>query len=118
MGFHVDSETGRLRRVIVHRPGLELKRLTPTNKDELLFDDVLWVRRALEEHDAFAGTLRELGVEVHLFGDLLAEALDVPAARALVLDRVFDEKEYGGCWPPTICGTPSTGCRRPSWPRR
>ncbi|MFE9389164.1 arginine deiminase [Streptomyces sp. NPDC006784] len=95
MGFHVDSETGRLRRVIVHRPGLELKRLTPTNKDDLLFDDVLWVRRALEEHDAFAGTLRELGVEVHLFGDLLAEALDVPAARALVLDRVFDEKEYG-----------------------
>ncbi|MEU3190332.1 arginine deiminase [Streptomyces sp. NPDC006992] len=95
MGFHVDSETGRLRRVIVHRPGLELKRLTPSNKDELLFDDVLWVRRALEEHDAFAGTLRELGVEVHLFGDLLTEALDVPAARALVLDRVFDEKEYG-----------------------
>jgi arginine deiminase len=95
MGFHVDSETGRLRRVIVHRPGLELKRLTPTNKDDLLFDDVLWVRRALEEHDAFAGTLRRLGVEVHLFGDLLAEVLDVPAARALVLDRVFHEKEYG-----------------------
>ncbi|MGP3986827.1 arginine deiminase [Streptomyces sp. 3N207] len=95
MGFHVDSESGRLRRVIVHRPGLELKRLTPTNKDDLLFDDVLWVRRALEEHDAFAGTLRELGVEVHLFGQLLTEVLEVPAARALVLDRVFDEKEYG-----------------------
>lgn len=95
MGFHVDSETGRLRRVIVHRPGLELKRLTPTNKDDLLFDDVLWVRRARQEHDAFAGTLRELGVEVHLFADLLTETLDVPAARALVLDRVFDEREYG-----------------------
>ncbi|WP_326807351.1 arginine deiminase [Streptomyces sp. NBC_01775] len=95
MGFHVDSETGRLRRVIVHRPGLELKRLTPTNKDDLLFDDVLWVRRARHEHDAFADTLRELGVEVHLFADLLAGALDIPTARSLVLDRVFDEKEYG-----------------------
>ncbi|CAL9589695.1 arginine deiminase [Streptomyces albus] len=95
MGFHVDSETGRLRRVIVHRPGLEMKRLTPTNKDDLLFDDVLWVRRARQEHDAFAGALRSFGVEVLLFADLLAEALEVPAARALVLDRVFDEREYG-----------------------
>ncbi|WP_059011401.1 arginine deiminase [Streptomyces specialis] len=95
MTFHVDSETGRLRRVILHRPGLELKRLTPTNKDELLFDDVLWVRRAQQEHDVFSGLLRARGVEVHLFGDLLARSLDVPAARALVLDRVFDEREYG-----------------------
>ncbi|WP_329455084.1 arginine deiminase [Streptomyces sp. NBC_01497] len=95
MSFHVDSETGRLRRVILHRPGLELKRLTPQNADTLLFDDVLWVRRAQEEHDGFAEVLRERGVEVHLFGDLLREVLDVPQARALVLDRVFDEKEYG-----------------------
>ena len=49
MGFQVDSEAGRLRRVILHRPDLELKRLTPTNKDDLLFDDVLWVRRARQE---------------------------------------------------------------------
>ncbi|MFF5425617.1 MULTISPECIES: arginine deiminase [unclassified Streptomyces] len=95
MGFHVDSETGRLRRVILHRPDLELKRLTPSNKDALLFDDVLWVRRARQEHDGFADVLRDRGVVVHLFGDLLREALEVPAARALVLDRVFDEKEYG-----------------------
>ncbi|MFE3325485.1 arginine deiminase [Streptomyces sp. NPDC059176] len=95
MGFHVDSETGRLRRVILHRPDLELKRLTPTNKDGLLFDDLLWVRRARQEHDGFADVLRDRGVEVHLFGDLLREVLDVPAARKLVLDRVFDEKEYG-----------------------
>ncbi len=95
MTFHVDSETGRLRRVILHRPGLELKRLTPSNKDDLLFDDLLWVRRAQEEHDVFAGVLRERGVEVLLFGDLLARTLEVPAARALVLDRVFDEREYG-----------------------
>ncbi|WP_431041713.1 arginine deiminase [Streptomyces sp. P1-3] len=95
MGFHVDSEAGRLRRVILHRPDLELKRLTPTNKEALLFDDVLWVRRARQEHDGFADVLRDRGVEVHLFGDLLAESLAVPEARALVLDRVFDEKEYG-----------------------
>jgi arginine deiminase len=95
MGFHVDSEAGRLRRVILHRPGLELKRLTPTNKDELLFDDVLWVRRAQQEHDTFADALRERGVRVHLFADLLTESLDIPAARALVLNRVFDEHEYG-----------------------
>ncbi|TVL92796.1 arginine deiminase [Streptomyces sp. SAJ15] len=95
MGFHVDSEAGRLRRVILHRPDLELKRLTPSNKDTLLFDDVLWVRRARQEHDGFADVLRDRGVEVHLFGDLLAQSLTVPAARTLVLDRVFDEKEYG-----------------------
>ncbi|MGK5729529.1 arginine deiminase [Streptomyces sp. URMC 124] len=95
MGFHVDSEAGRLRRVILHRPGLELKRLTPSNKDALLFDDVLWVRRARAEHDGFADVLRERGVEVHFFQDLLEESLTVPEARALVLDRVFDEKEYG-----------------------
>jgi arginine deiminase len=95
MGFHVDSETGRLRRVILHRPDLELKRLTPTNRDDLLFDDVLWVRRARQEHDGFADVLRDRGVEVHLFGDLLAESLEIPAARAFVLDRTFHEKEYG-----------------------
>ncbi|MGK5545386.1 arginine deiminase [Streptomyces sp. URMC 127] len=95
MGFHVDSEAGRLRRVILHRPGLELKRLTPSNKDALLFDDVLWVRRARAEHDGFADVLRERGVEVHFFQDLLEESLTVPEARELVLDRVFDEKEYG-----------------------
>ncbi|MFI9238037.1 arginine deiminase [Streptomyces sp. NPDC053079] len=95
MGFHVDSEAGRLRRVILHRPDLELKRLTPSNKDALLFDDVLWVRRARAEHDGFADVLRERGVEVHLFQDLLEESLRDPLARAIVLDRVFDEKEYG-----------------------
>jgi arginine deiminase len=93
--FHVDSEAGRLRSVILHRPDLELKRLTPTNKDALLFDDLLWVRRARAEHDGFADVLRDRGVQVHLFGDLLRETLALPEARALVLDRVFDEKQYG-----------------------
>jgi arginine deiminase len=60
--LYVGSETGTLRRVLLHRPGLELKRLTPANKDELLFDDVLWVKRARQEHDAFADALAEVGV--------------------------------------------------------
>ncbi|MFC4034948.1 arginine deiminase [Streptomyces polygonati] len=95
MGFHVDSETGRLRSVILHRPDLELKRLTPTNMDALLFDDLLWVRRARAEHDGFADVLRDRGVRVHLFGDLLTETLRLAEAKRLVLDRVFNEKEYG-----------------------
>jgi arginine deiminase len=85
LGVH--SEVGRLRTVVVHRPDLELKRLTPANHDELLFDDVLWVRRARQQHDAFADLLRDQGVEVLYLEELLAEALAGPEARAWVLDR-------------------------------
>lgn len=53
MSFRVDSEVGKLHKVIVHRPGLEHTRLTPSNAHDLLFDDVIWVKRAQEEHDAF-----------------------------------------------------------------
>jgi arginine deiminase len=86
--FSVQSEVGRLRQVIVHRPGLELSRLTPRNVGELLFDDVLWARRAKEEHDAFAEVLRDKGVQVRYFGQLLAETLQLAEGRAFVLDRV------------------------------
>ena len=64
MTFHVDSEVGLLKQVIVHRPGLELSRLTPGNVDELLFDDVMWAERAGEEHDAFVAQLEANGVVV------------------------------------------------------
>ena len=93
--YRVDSEVGRLRQVILHRPGAELLRLTPGNKDRLLFDDVLWVHRAQQEHDRFAAVLRERGVTVHLFADLLRETLELPDARAHVLDRILDERVYG-----------------------
>ncbi|MFJ4800670.1 arginine deiminase [Streptomyces murinus] len=86
--FHVDSEAGRLRQVILHRPGLELSRLTPRNVDALLFDDILWAKRAREEHDAFAQALRDHGTRVHYFTDLLAQSLDIPGARDWLLDRV------------------------------
>ena len=84
--FTVKSEVGRLRQVILHRPDLELKRLTPDNAADLLFDDVLWVSRAQEEHDAFASALRERGVVVHYYADLLAQTLDVRDARDYLLD--------------------------------
>ena len=95
MNFSVQSEVGRLRQVIVHRPGLELSRLTPRNVGELLFDDVLWAGRAKEEHDAFAAALREKGVRVHYFGQLLGETLDQPEGRAFVLDRVCTPQILG-----------------------
>ena len=91
----VDSEVGLLRRVILHRPGRELERLTPTNKDELLFDDVLWVKRARQEHDAFTYTLRERGVTVLHLQDLLAEVLDDPAVSAGLVSRSIAHTRLG-----------------------
>lgn len=95
MTFNVQSEVGVLRQVIVHRPGLELSRLTPRNVGELLFDDVMWAKRAKEEHDAFAEALRDKGVSVHYFGELLAETLALPEGRAFVLDRVCTPEILG-----------------------
>jgi arginine deiminase len=95
MSIGVHSEVGRLRQVIVHRPGLELARLTPRNIEELLFDDVMWAKKAKEEHDVFAEALRDKGVRVHYFGQLLAEALDTPAGRGFVLDRVATPEILG-----------------------
>jgi arginine deiminase len=64
---------------MVHRPELSLKRLTPTNHDDLLFDDVLWVERAQFEHDQFVARMRERGVEVFILEQLLSEALEASA---------------------------------------
>ena len=79
----------------MHRPGLELSRLTPQNIGELLFDDVLWAKKAKEEHDAFAEALRDKGVRVHYFGQLLGETLELPEGRAFVLDRVCTPEMLG-----------------------
>lgn len=85
LGVH--SETGHLREVMVHRPDLSLRRLTPENCKGLLFDDVLWVKRARQEHDVFVDALRERHVIVRSFGDLLAETMELPEARRWLLDR-------------------------------
>ncbi len=68
-----DSEVGILQTVMLHRPGPELKRLTPRNNDRLLFDGIPWVARAQDEHDAFAAALRDRDVEVLFLIDLLTE---------------------------------------------
>jgi arginine deiminase len=73
--FGVYSEVGKLRKVIVHRPELSLKRLTPSNHDDLLFDDVLWVERAQWEHDQFVARMCERGIGVFYLEKLLGEAL-------------------------------------------
>ena len=93
--FHVDSEVGKLHKVLVHRPGLEHTRLTPQNAEELLFDDVIWVKRAKEEHDAFCSIMRDRGIEVFDAEGLLAEVLGIPEARTWILDRVLDERHVG-----------------------
>jgi arginine deiminase len=95
MDLHVDSEVGVLRQAILHRPDLELKRLTPSNKEDYLFDEVLWVKRAKEEHDAFAKALRDLGVQVHLLDRLLRETVAIPEARTYILDASLDERVFG-----------------------
>jgi arginine deiminase len=89
----VNSEVGTLTTVIVHRPDLAHERLSPTNCHELLFDDVIWVRRARQEHDAFVDLMRGRGVEVMLFHDLLTETLDQPDAREWVLSRRLRPEE-------------------------
>jgi arginine deiminase len=83
----VQSEVGRLKRVLVCRPGLAQQRLTPANCRELLFDDVLWVARARTDHYAFVGALQDQGVEVLELHDLLAEVLAQPTARRWLIER-------------------------------
>ncbi|MGY1837061.1 arginine deiminase [Blastococcus sp. SYSU DS0510] len=89
------SEVGPLRTVMLHRPGPELRRLTPRNNDQLLFDGVPWVTRAQDEHDAFAQALSDRGVEVLHLATLLAEVLAVPAARSDLIGAAVDDPRLG-----------------------
>jgi arginine deiminase len=95
MPFGVHSEVGKLHKVMVHRPGLEHTRLTPSKAEELLFDDVLWVSQAKKEHDAFVEAMRERDVEVFEAETLLAEALKLEDARTWVSDHILAEREVG-----------------------
>ncbi|ROR74223.1 arginine deiminase [Bogoriella caseilytica] len=98
----VGSEVGRLREVIVHRPGVELLRLTPQTKDDLLFDDLIWVHRAQEEHDRFSGALVEHGVTVLHLDQLLRETLSHAEARSFLIDRATDERIHGPALAPVL----------------
>ncbi len=95
MTLRVGSEVGRLRQVIVHRPGLEMHRLTPENKERYLYDEILWVERAQAEHDGFVKVMRDRDITVHYFDELLTQTLAVPAARELVLTQSLDERHVG-----------------------
>ena len=93
--LYVGSEIGQLRRVLVHRPKRALTHLTPSNCHDLLFDDVLAVERAGEEHDVFTTTLSEQNVEVLFLTDLLSETLQVPEAKDWLLSRQVSEYRLG-----------------------
>lgn len=91
----VDSEVGPLRAVLLHRPGDELRRLTPRNNDQLLFDSIPWVDRAQEEHDAFARILESREADVLLLGDALVTALADERAHAAAADTAVDRRRVG-----------------------
>ncbi len=94
--FGAWSEVGKLRKVIVHRPGLEMRRLTPANAAEFLFDDVIWARKARAHHDHFVELMRhDFDVTVYHVHELLRDVMDDPAGRAYVLDRRLIADEVG-----------------------
>ena len=94
--FGVYSEVGKLRKVIVHRPGLEMRRLTPSNCKDLLFDDVIWTHKAQQDHDLFVSLMRDdYGVQVMDVQTLLAEVLDDADGRAYVMDRKLTPFDVG-----------------------
>jgi arginine deiminase len=95
-GFGVHSEVGKLRKVIVHRPGMEMRRLTPTNCQELLFDDVIWTRQARQDHNTFVDLMRvEFGIDVMRVHQLLEEVVQDENGRSYILDRKITPNEVG-----------------------
>ncbi|MDG3010436.1 arginine deiminase [Rhodococcus sp. D2-41] len=93
--YGVHSEVGKLRKVLVCAPGLAHERLTPTNCDDLLFDDVMWVQNGKRDHFDFMAKMRERGIEVVELHNLLAETLAVPGAKEWLLDRKIVANEVG-----------------------
>lgn len=93
--FGVHSEVGQLRRVLVCSPGLAHHRLTPSNADDLLFDDVMWVENAQRDHAAFVADLRSNDVEVLELHELLAQTVTDPRARDWLLERKIVPNEVG-----------------------
>lgn len=95
LSYGVHSEVGKLRRVLVHRPGSALARLTPANCHDLLFDDVIWVKQARADHMEFVDAMRYRGADVVFLRDLLVETLRIPEARAWLLKRRVNEDTVG-----------------------
>ncbi|MDJ0949597.1 MAG: arginine deiminase [Alphaproteobacteria bacterium] len=93
--YGVHSEHGKLRKVIVHKPGLAIARLTPENSADLLFDDVLWVKMARVEHLAFTDEMRHRGIEVYWVRELLEETIKDMEARKWLLDLRITDNTVG-----------------------
>ena len=90
-GLHNTSEIGRLRKVMLHRPGRELENLMPEYLERLLFDDIPYLKVAQEEHDAFAQCLRDNGAEVVYLRDLVEETIAEPGVRRELTEQFLDE---------------------------
>jgi len=95
VSYGVHSEVGKLRKVLVCSPGLAHSRLTPSNCDDLLFDDVLWVEMAKRDHADFVIKMRDRGIEVIELHEILAETLEIPEAKKWVLDQQVIPNEVG-----------------------
>jgi len=94
--FGVYSEVGKLRKVIVHRPGLEMRRLTPSNCKDLLFDDVIWTHKAQKDHDIFVNLMKnDFGIQVMRICELLEDVVSEPEGRAYILDRKLTPYDVG-----------------------
>ena len=91
--LHNTSEIGRLRKVMLHRPGRELENLMPEYLERLLFDDIPYLKAAQEEHDAFARCLRDNGAEVLYLNELVAETIADPEVRRELVEQFLDEAE-------------------------
>ena len=95
-GFGVYSEVGKLHKVIVHRPGLEMRRITPSNCKDLLFDDVIWTHKAQQDHDVFANLMRnDYDIQVMYVHKLLEDVVAIPEGRAYILDRKLTPYDVG-----------------------
>ena len=91
MKLSVYSEIGKLKKVLLHRPGPEIENLTPELMDRLLFDDIPYLEVARKEHDAFAKVLQENGIEVFYLEKLMAETIADPAIREKFIDQFIEE---------------------------
>lgn len=92
---YVDSEFSQLKAVIVHRPDEALRHLSYKNYKHFLFDDLLWLEKAQEEHDIFSETLTNQGVKVYYFSNLLADSLKINHARVWILDKIITKEKFG-----------------------
>ena len=89
--IHVNSEIGRLKKVMLHRPGQELENLMPEYLERLLFDDIPYLRIAQEEHNSFADILRQNGVEVVYLSDLVAESIINQDVKEQLIQELIDD---------------------------